>query len=160
MEKPHHAVHSFITTDRMHRRTVDKSVTVAGIELHRSQHMLLVHLQIRGGSFSQRELAEHLNISPAALAVKIKKLESDGFIDRKKMEKDCRTNAVSITEKGKKILDKTHRLFEEIDKRMISGIDKQELNIFVKCLGKMQENLQEIYDNPQVLEEEISSEMD
>ncbi len=159
MEKPRDAVHSFICTHRMHRRTVDNAVVSAGIELHRSQHMLLVHLQRRGDYFSQKELAAHLGISPAALAVKIKKLESDGFIIRKKAKKDSRINAVSITEKGKEILDKTHKLFAGIDKRMISGIDEAELKIFEKCLDKMRKNLQDVHDNPKILEEESTDEM-
>ena len=159
MEKPQNAVHGFIYTHRMHRRTVDKAVVSAGIELHRSQHMLLMHLHRSGESFSQKELAEHLGISPAALAVKIKRLENDGLIVRKKTENDSRANAVSITEKGKEILDKTHKLFLGIDKRMISGIDDSELKVFERCLGKMQKNLQEIYDNPKILEEDKADEM-
>ncbi len=155
MDKPKNAVHSFICTHRMHRRAVDKAVVNEGIELHRSQHMLLVHLHHRSGSFSQRELAEHLGISPAALAVKIKKLESDGLIVRQKTEKDSRINQVSITDKGRAILDKTHELFEGIDQRMIRGINEEELNVFSKCLDKMQKNLQEIYDNPEIVKEEI-----
>lgn len=154
MEKLNNAVHSFISTHRMHRRTVDKAVMSAGIELHRSQHMLLVHLHRRGESFSQKELAEHLGISPAALAVKIKKLESDGLIIRKRDQEDCRVNAVGITKKGEELLDKTHKLFVGIDKRMISGIPEDELDVFMKCLEKMQKNLQDIYSELEALEEE------
>ena len=155
MEKPNAAVHSFISTNRMHRRTVDKIVSDAGIELHRSQFLLLVHLQHRGDSFSQKELAEHLGISPAALAVKIKRLESDGLILRVKPENDSRVNAVSITDKGKDLLEKTQELFTGVDKRMINGIEEKDLEIFVKCLKTMHKNLEEIYENPQKVKEEL-----
>ncbi len=155
MEKPNNAVHNFICTHRMHRRVVDKTVITAGIDLHRSQHMLLMHLDRCGGSFSQRELAEHLNISPAALAVKIKKLESDGLVTRTKAKNDSRINSVDITEKGRNILDKTHKLFADIDEKMIQGIDKAELDVFINCLNKMRENLEKIYNNPKLLEEGI-----
>ena len=155
MEKPNAAVHSFISTNRMHRRTVDKIVSDAGIELHRSQFLLLVHLQHRGDSFSQKELAEHLGISPAALAVKIKRLESDGLISRVKPENDSRINAVSITENGEELLRKTQKLFMGIDNKMVEGIEETELKIFARCLEKMQKNLKEIYDNPEIIKEEL-----
>ena len=155
MDNAKNAVHSFMCTNRMHRRVADKTVSAAGIDLHRSQHMLLVHLRHCEDGYSQKELAEHLNISPAALAVKIKKLESDGFITRAKNPDDSRTNAVSITPKGKAILDKTYKLFSGIDARMIEGIPEEQLQNFVQCLNKMYSNLEKLYQNPAILEEEM-----
>lgn len=154
MDRPNRTIHSFIFTNRMHRRTVDRVVAESGIELHRSQFLLLVHLKRRGDSFSQRELAEHLGISPAALAVKIKRLESDGLIVRVKEENDCRINFVSITEKGISLLDKARRLFSGIDNKMLEGIEEKDLQVFERCLLRMQANLERIHDNPEIIREE------
>lgn len=154
MDKPIGAVHNFISTHRLHRRTVDKVVAESGMELHRSQFLLLVHLERRGNCFSQKELAEHLGISPAALAVKIKRLESDGLVIRERAEKDCRVNAVSITEKGRGLLSNTQKLFTGIDSRMIKGISEEDLQTFVNCLEAMQKNLIEIHDDPKIIKEE------
>lgn len=153
MDKPNGTVHSFIYTNRMHRRTVDKVVAESGIGLHRSQFLLLVHLERRGNCFSQKELASHLGISPAALAVKIKRLESDGLVTRERTENDSRVNAVSISEKGKELLSQTQRLFMGIDNKMIDGISPEDLKVFDKCLKTMQENLCEICDNPKTVVE-------
>lgn len=154
MENTKNAVHSFLCTNRMHHRVADKAVSSAGIDLHRSQHMLLMHLGKEGGSYSQKELAEHLNISPAALAVKIKKLESEGYIVRTKAPDDCRTNTVKITPKGSAVLKTTRTLFESIDTNMVKGITPSELAVFVNCLKKMYGNLETIYKNPEILKEE------
>ncbi len=133
-------VGSFIGTNRLHKRVVDASIKSLG--LHRSKHMLLMHLNRVGESFSQKDLAEHLQISPTAIAVKIKKLETDGFIERQKQHGDGRFNKVSITDKGMDIVNKTESIFQNIDSQMIEGISDKEIADFISITKKMQLNLQ------------------
>ena len=135
-------VHKFIDTDRAHHRIVDKFTDFSG--LHRSQHILLMHLSRCEVMPSQKELAEHLRISPTAVAVKIKKLETDGFIKRNQNSKDCRTNFVSITEKGREIVEKTQKIFKFIDLKMVEGLSEEEINILMRSFDKMQENLKNL----------------
>lgn len=137
-------VGSFIGTNRLHKRTVDNAIKELG--LHRSQHILLMHLNRCGESFSQKALAEHLQISKTAIAVKIKKLESDGFIERKKQSEDGRFNKVSITEKGMDIVKRTERIFKSIDSRMIEGISTDEIDAFISVTKKMRANLEKVLE--------------
>lgn len=135
-----HVVSNFISTDRLHRKTVDSAIKQLG--LHRSQHILLMHLNKYGDALSQKKLAEHLGVSPTAVAVKIKKLESDGFIERKKVGSDSRINHVKITEKGMEIVKKTECIFKSIDNAMINGITPKEIDAFICCTKKMRDNLE------------------
>lgn len=133
---------SFISTDRMHRKVVDSFIKTLG--LHRSQHMLLMHLNRCGKAFSQKELAEHLRISPTAIAVKIKKLETEGFIKREKLSADGRINKVIITEKGMEIVKKSEIIFSQVDCQMIKDIPQDELEAFISCVSKMRLNLESL----------------
>lgn len=130
----------FMDTDRLHHRVVDRKITALG--LHRSQHMLLMVLQHHQQQMlSQHEIAKRLNISPTAVAVKIKKLESDGLICRNPCSGDCRTNAVCITEKGMDIVKKSEMIFNEIDTKMLEGFSADQLDAFCSCLRQIQQNL-------------------
>lgn len=132
-------VGGFIGVNRLHKKAVDNSIKSLG--LHRSQHILLMHLNRCGESFSQKELAEHLQISPTAIAVKIKKLESDGFIEREKQSADGRFNKVSITDKGMDIVKRTEYIFGGIDSKMIEGLSLEEIDNFISITEKLRANL-------------------
>ena len=62
----------FRKTDQMLRRKIERRVKKTGV--YSGQHRILMHLNLRPNC-SQAELAEWMEISPAAIAVSIKKLE-------------------------------------------------------------------------------------
>lgn len=136
---PNSVVHRFLATGRLHRRCIEK--TVKGLHIHRSQHRMLMHLFRCENQPTQKELAEHLQISPAAVAIALKKLESDGYILRQTDPGDTRQNRIAITEKGKDILDCTKRLFDDVDAKMLQGLTREQLDVLETCLGVMQANL-------------------
>lgn len=59
------AVDMMIRTDRMHKSMIDSRVKEIGI--HRTQHRILMHLARCDKLPSQKELAERLDITPAAV---------------------------------------------------------------------------------------------
>ena len=138
-----HACGMFMKTDRLHRKAFESLVKRLGI--HRSQHIMLMHLAKYSG-ISQTELAEHLEISTAAVAVTIKKLESGGYIEKKAAEKDSRYNSIVITERGREIISASEKYFSEIDGAMLEGIPQEMLETFVRCLEIMQNNLNRLCD--------------
>ena len=140
-DRARNACRMFMKTDRLHRKAFEGLVSRLGI--HRSQHILLMHVS-RDGGMSQTELAAHLEISPAAVAVSLKKLEAGGYIEKRTATNDSRYNEISITDKGRKIVNTSERFFGEIDSAMLKGIDEKLLDSFVKCLEIMQNNLREL----------------
>ena len=111
------------------------------MNLYRSQHHLLMILATSDKEPSQKELASYLDISPAAVAVTLKKLEADGFICRSCDQSDTRRKCISITEKGQSTLSQTQKIFGEIDAKMLEGLSDQQLKTLENCLAVMQENL-------------------
>ena len=140
-ERARNACRMFMKTDRLHRKAFEGLVSRLGI--HRSQHILLMHLSHQVG-VSQTDLASHLEISPAAVAVSLKKLEAGGYIEKKAAQRDSRYNEIKITDKGRAIVNTSDRFFGEIDAAMLKGIDAEMIDTFVKCLEIMQYNLKEL----------------
>ena len=124
---------------RDHKSVVDWFVNETN--LHKSQHRLLMNLARLGNNVSQRDLAETLNITPAAVAVTLKKLEKNGLVGRKMAEKDNRYNEVVLTEKGKKIVKESYKVFKYADEKMFDVFSMEELDAFEGYLNRIKDNL-------------------
>ena len=139
MENTKQLVHEFIAASKLHHRAIEN--TVRGMKIHHSGHRLLVYLSRCEIMPSQKEIAARFDISPAAVASSLKKLEKDGYITRKTDDGDTRLNRIAITEKGKAILDETRTLFEGVDERMLEGLSNEERTLLFSCLSRMKQNL-------------------
>ncbi len=133
------AVKLLMLTDRLHRMAIEAQIEKLGI--HRSQHFILMQLSREDGEVSQSEIAKKLDVSPAAVTVTLKKLEKSGLIERRTAEEDARTKIITLTDAGRKTVEKTHRLFLEVDEQMCGGMTDAELEALCGYLSKMTENL-------------------
>lgn len=136
--------HRFMCINRTHRAIVEKRMSATGI--HRSQHMILMYLYRCKDKISQKDIAAHFEISAAAVAVSLKKLESGGYIKRQSSKNDNRFNEIEITKKGKEIVDLSHSIFEEIDTETFKGINDEEKQTLVNLLDKVLCNLKDMND--------------
>ena len=132
------AIKMMMRTDRMHRRLIDECAGDTG--LHRTSHMMLMHLARRECCMSQKELAEHFSITPAAVTGVLKNLERDGYIVRA-VGKDTRYNEISITERGREVVEASRRKFREADASLFVGFSDSELEAYIRMLERMQENM-------------------
>ena len=137
-DKLSRAVEMMIRTGRMHRAMIDGRVREIGI--HRTQHRILMHLAGRGTLPSQKELAERLDITAAAVTGALKKIERDGYIERK-LGHDNRYNEIEITDKGRALVERTRALFFEADTAMFDGFSDAELDSYIGCLEKLEANI-------------------
>ena len=137
-DKNYELVRKMITTNKMHKQAIETVVDDIGI--HRGRHLILMNLAKAEKISSQKEMAERLQITPAAITVALSKLERDGLISRK-TGADSRYNEIEITEKGKEIVERSKNHFAKVDREAFYGIDESELLVFEKCLDKMYSNL-------------------
>ncbi len=126
---------------RMHRRAVESRLAQSGIGLHQAQHRLLMCLS-KERCQSQVGVAKHLDVSPATIAVSMKKLERDGLIYRVSREEDNRFNCVELSEKGKQIVAESQQVFIEMDELIFKGVTESEKEQFVTILDKMYVNME------------------
>lgn len=132
-------VWNFRKADRLFKRMIEKRVSTTGV--YRSQHQLLMYIAHHPGS-SQTEIADKMEISPAAAAVSLKKLEKGGFVRKSLDESDNRINQIELTEKGIEVAEKSHRMFAEIESVMFQGFRDQEVRELQNCLERICENLE------------------
>jgi len=133
------AIEMMIKINKMHRCMINMRVKEIGI--HRTQHRILMHLARDGALPSQKELADRLDITPAAVTVALKKIERDGYIERT-LGHDTRYNELKITEKGRALVNRTREIFMAADTAIFEGFSDEELDAYVSCLEKLQTNMQ------------------
>jgi DNA-binding MarR family transcriptional regulator len=137
-KKLERAIELMMHTRRLHKSLFETLVKSTG--LYGTQHRILMHLSFRHKLQSQKELAEHLQITPAAVTGALKKLESEGYIE-KSLGHDNRFNEIKITEKGMLIVDKSKVLFYIADRLSFDGFSDEELDMYIRCLEKLETNI-------------------
>ena len=125
---------------RTHSMRVDQLMD--GIGLFRGQAILLMTLAEQDG-LTHSEIAERLCISPAAISKVIKRLEGLGYLQRTPDPADERLSRVYLLEDGRVMVDDIHRVFREMNTRLVNGFSPQELVVLRDFLGRMIDNLQE-----------------
>ena len=143
-------IHKFIQTNRLHRRIIGRYAD--RIDMNCSAHRMLLYISRDEGLPSQKELAERLKISPAAVANTLKKLETDGYVERSRARDgcDCRANEISLTHKGQLAATESEKYFRYVDAAALKGFSADELDILCSLLDRIQENLHSIENIPDI----------
>ena len=134
--EPYEVIGMLLTTARMHRKEAERYVRSTG--LHPTQHRVLMYLSRKGGSLKQKEIAERFELTAAAVAQTLDKLEDEGFISRISSEADGRCKRVELTEKGNATARESAEAFGRLDNRLLSGISDADLDVFCSVLSRMQ----------------------
>ena len=137
---------------QIHRAVVQAEMNAAGLG-EVGHPMLLSILESYsdcGGCRAQKELAELLHVSPAAVAMSLKSLEKGGYIRREPGVGDARRNQVILTEKGVESVRACRRVLEDVSSRMLRGFSEQEREQLVSFRRRMLDNLRA---NPEEKEE-------
>ena len=140
-ERAHNMFYRMIQVDRTHRKLYEKVHDALG--LHRSQHRLLMYISRNDTCPSQKDIAEHFGISPAAIAVSLKKLEDTGLISRESHENDNRFNKIFLTDKGKHLVEKSKKFVDEADFAMFKDFSDEDYLCLERCIEKLEEGLKD-----------------
>ena len=140
-DSPHmRAIGLLIRVMRRHHACVERRIGDLGI--HHSQHRMLVQLAKRREDIpSQRELAEAMGVSPAAVTATLKKLEKENYVSRSMTDEDNRRNEIRITEQGLSKVVECRTVFETTDRSMFEGFTPEELDTLLSFLARIDKNL-------------------
>lgn len=136
-EARHDFVKKLITVTRVHRRILEKEASRTGV--YRGQHQILMYVSAHPNA-SQKEIADIQNVSPATVAVSLKKLEKAGYLERHMDEEDNRFKQIELTEKGKKTVETSREIFRNIEEIMLDGIS-------IEDMSQMENVLEHIFNN-------------
>lgn len=133
----------FHSLHQAHRRQVFTEQAARGVGDLGAPMLLMVLLEAerRGAACSQRELARRMRLAPATVAVSLKSLERQGYVERAADDRDARRNRVSLTEKGRLAVVTCGEVFHSVDEKMLSDFTGQERKQLTGFFRRMMENL-------------------
>lgn len=100
----------------------------------RQAHVLHVLDQL--GEASQRDLAGHFNVSAASMSEMTKRLIKNEFIEVRANPDDRRASVLSLTPKGKELLQQVFGVWEQVDEIIIEAIGSERAGrLFSDCLS-------------------------
>jgi len=134
----HKIVSTHVRIGKSHRMLLEHHLNKNG--LFRSQHQLLMCI-FQNPDASQKDLAKFHNVSTAAIAMSLKKLEKGGYVERSADSQDNRFNKVAITEKGFREAVKSQEFFIKVEQRMLDGFSDGEKEALYGYLNRIYENL-------------------
>lgn len=136
MEFDSHSIeYLFRTLHRMHVNYIDKEMGKRAPGVSGFPPILFIlHNEMKGKTASQKELADILGITPASLAISIKRMVKSGLLKKVTDKNDLRRNIITLTSKGEEFVQESMLIFDEIDRRMYEGF-----------IGEEKEQLKEFY---------------
>ncbi len=91
----------------------------------------------------QKDLEEETKLKKATITGAIDSLEDKGLVIRYVDENDARRRIIVLSEKANDLRNKIDEHLEQIEKKVISNIDEEDLKIFKRTLDAMIKNLKE-----------------
>ncbi|MGL6197988.1 MAG: MarR family winged helix-turn-helix transcriptional regulator [Lachnospiraceae bacterium] len=108
------------------------------------------------GPMSQRELADKVGITPPSMTVALRKLENEGYINRRPDQNDQRIIRIEMQDKGNKCLASIRQAMKEVEGNMFVGFTQEERILLRRFLIQMYYNL---LNSGECSEEELSREI-
>ena len=91
-----------------------------------------------------KDIEQELNISKSVASNLVKRMVQNGLVELEASSSDKRAKFVRLTDKARSQMKQVKAFFERIDNQLMAGIDEDELLIFEKVLGQLQENIKGI----------------
>ena len=126
-----------------HRAAVGAELARRGLnEVNPMILAILKHVeQTHPQSFSQRDLARMMEISPAAVTNSLKAMERSGYISREPEQGDARRNRIALTEKGRAAVEGCEAAFQVVARRMLADFSQEEQEQLAGFRARMLNNL-------------------
>ena len=123
---------------RKHRCVMEKIFNSTGV--FQGQHKMLMCIS-DNNFYSQKEIAAHMKISTATVAVSLKKLEKGGYIKKIVDENDNRLNKIVLTDKAKSVVEYSRQVFDNMEETMFKGFSTEEKEQLIEYLERIEGNL-------------------
>lgn len=123
---------------RLRRMMFDRALAPLGIT--RSQWWVLAFISRKDG-MPQTQLANELDVGKVAVGALIDRLESSGFVIRQADPVDRRVKRVYVTKQARGFLEKLRKEIDKFNIRIVTGIDRKQLENTSDALLAMKHNL-------------------
>ena len=110
-------------------------------EFSGSQGRTLHFLLSQTGDVFQKDIEEEYSIRPSTATELLKQMEKNGLIVREPVAYDNRLKKIVLTERALRYRQQVIDDLTALDERLIKDISKKDLQVFVKVVEKMMDNL-------------------
>lgn len=104
------------------------------------QPKILDYLKDHDGS-SQKDIAKACFLEAGSLTTILNKMEEKGLIERRILNGNRRSFHIFMTDEGREKMQLIDRSFSEIEKKALSDVSDEELEIFMSVYKKIYKNL-------------------
>ncbi len=130
-------MHRFVNAEKKFCRLLDEKLNSIGV--YSTQMQILMYISDRKEyAPSQKDISQAFDISPAAVAVSLRKLEKAGLVLKNVFDKDNRVNNVSLTDKGNEKVEFIKREISDIADNLFSDDSENEVIVLENLLSKLQ----------------------
>ena len=133
----------FQSVERARKQAIQTELSRRGLGTL-GQPMILFLLKDKGREgriAAQKELSDAMHVAPATVAVSLKSLEREGYVEKLADETDQRRKAVRLTPKGEAAIQRCVQVFEAVDQSMFEGFRPEETRQACGYLMRMLHNL-------------------
>ena len=118
----------------------DYSESLRELNLYVGQDNLLARLWA-GDGITQMQLCDHLKCEPPTVTNMVKSLEQNGFIVRKRDERDGRVMRIYLTDEGKKLEKPVDFKWKQQQEKLLNAISPEERLVLRDLMKRMEKNL-------------------
>ena len=128
---------------RLYGRQFDQLSRVE-LGLSRAQCRLIGQVKYNesGHPPTQAELAQHLDLTPMAVATLVDRMEAAGWITRRPSDTDRRANAIELQPRAEAALEKAFAVSDRVQEAALAGFSAAERKQLVAMLQRVRANLQ------------------
>src|SRR3954471_10758743 len=128
---------------RLYGRQFDQ-LSREALGLSRAQVRLIgqVAYSENGQPPTQAELAQHLDLTPMAVATLVDRMEAAGWITRRPSDTDRRANAIELQPRAEAALVKAFAVGDRVQEAALAGFSAAERKQLVSMLQRVRANLQ------------------
>ncbi len=94
-----------------------------------------------------RDIVEVRHIKANLVSINVDKLVQEGLLERRPMTDDRRKTELVCTEKAAPIIQKGRRMQDEFIRCLISGLNEEQLRVFLDAIDVMSKNLDRILED-------------
>jgi len=109
--------------------------------LNPEEAWILMVLQTHGGPLPTSELNGVMMRDPSTVTRQLNSLAKKNMIERRRNAADGRAVTLHLTRTGRAEMKRLNPAIRELRHRAFEGIDADDLEVMVKCLQKVQNNL-------------------
>lgn len=146
-------MHKIIVLSILHRYHISKNAQSVG--LYAGQPPVLEYLTRHGGC-AQKDIANSLHVSPASVAVSVKRMEACGLVTRAADGADMRCNKVNITQKGRDVLARFDQVCSTLDEKLFGTLSEEEREQLYLLLDRITKNLLDGRDEAEAVQTAVS----